>query len=50
MKRGTATPFPVLIDFIVGADLEQENIVFLLTGALDEIKDNAEVIPDTTRP
>jgi hypothetical protein len=40
----------VLIDFIVGTELKQENIVFLLIGALHEIKDNAEVITDTTSP
>jgi len=34
----------------VGADFEQENIVFLLTGAIDEIKDDAQIVTDTARP
>ena len=44
------TPPLVLIDLLVGPDLKQENIVFLLTGAFHKIKNNAEVITDTTSP
>jgi hypothetical protein len=39
-----------LIDLVVGADFEQENIVFLLTGAFDEIEDDAQIVAGTARP
>jgi hypothetical protein len=43
-------PFLVLIDFIVGPNFEQENIVFWLTCTFDKIKDDAEIVSDTARP
>jgi hypothetical protein len=49
-ERCRVVPSPVLIDFIVGSNLEQENIVFWLTCTFDEIKDDAEVVFDTARP
>jgi hypothetical protein len=45
-----AALFSALIDFFVGTDLKQENIVFWLIGAFHKIKNNAEVITDTTSP
>jgi len=43
-------PSPVLIDFIVGPDLKQENIVLWQTCTFDKIKDDAEVVSDTACP